>query len=291
MFERYTEKARRVIFFARYEASQFGSEYIEPEHLLLGLLRDDRALFVRFLPKMAHLTVQDLQDEVSGKTIRKSKVTTSVDLPLSQGSKYVLAYAAEEADRLNHRHIGTEHLLLGLMREAKAPGAQLLRRYGAELSDLRKKIGEGLLWADDKPIYNRLAAALSRSARRAAETIEIHGSRWNLEYIHETVARCRERSWHWQKQMWKPRDIVVNRQTGAISFDLTLAADAASFEVVKNGWKKDHCAVCRWELFDSPEDAAHGVGYTNGREWLCTECYERFIQEPGFFSSSYSDVT
>ena len=286
MFERYTEKARRVIFFARYEASQAGSEYIEPEHLLLGLLRDNTGFFARYLPKITYAAIEQ---EIRQFTGLQKRTPTSVDLPLSQRSKRVLAYAAEEAERLNHRHIGTEHLLFALLRDEKHLAAQLLQKYGAELEDLRKKIAGAPPSDGGKLIYGRLTGAAPAQPR--AETIEIHGSRWNLEYIHETVARCRERSWHWQKQMWKPRDIVVNRQTGAISFDLTLAADAATFELVKNGWKKDHCAVCRWEMFDSPEDAAHGVGYTNGREWLCTECYERFIQEPGFFSSSYSDVT
>jgi Clp amino terminal domain, pathogenicity island component len=288
MFERYTEKARRVIFFARYEASQFGSPCIETEHILLGLVREDKALFFRFLREM---TYPAILREVQLHTVYKEKVSTSVDLRLSNESKRAVVFAAEEAERLNHRHIGTEHLLLGLLRETKDPGAQLLRKFGADLSDLRKKIAEAPQWAGDKPIYNRLAAALAISARPAAETIEIHGSRRNLEYIHETVARCQEHSWHWHKQAWKPQDIVVSRETGSVSFDLTLAADAASLELVKNGWKKDHCAVCRWELYESAEDAAHGTGYTNGREWLCAECYEKFIHQPGFFGSSYADIT
>ncbi len=115
MFERYTEKARRVIFFARYEASQFGSPYIETEHLLLGLLREDKALTNRFL--RSHASVESIRKQIEGHTTIREKVSTSVDLPLSNECKRVLAYAAEEAERLSHRHIGTEHLLLGLLRE------------------------------------------------------------------------------------------------------------------------------------------------------------------------------
>ena len=111
MFERYTEKARRVIFFARYEASQFGSPYIETEHLLLGLLREDKALTNRFL--RSHASVESIRKQIEGHTTIREKVSTSVDLPLSNECKRVLAYAAEEAERLSHRHIGTEHLLLG----------------------------------------------------------------------------------------------------------------------------------------------------------------------------------
>ena len=117
MFERYTEKARRVIFFARYEASQFGSPCIETEHLLLGLLREDKALANRFLRSSA--SVESIRKQIEAHTTLREKVSTSVDLPLSHECKRVLAYGAEEAERLNHKHIGTEHLLLGLLREEK----------------------------------------------------------------------------------------------------------------------------------------------------------------------------
>jgi ATP-dependent Clp protease ATP-binding subunit ClpC len=103
MFERYTEKARRVIFFARYEASQFGSPYIETEHLLLGLLRDDKALARRFLPPQA--TVESIRGQIEAHSTIREKVSTSVDVPLSDESKRVLNYAAEEAERLSHKQM------------------------------------------------------------------------------------------------------------------------------------------------------------------------------------------
>ena len=138
MFERYTEKARRVIFFARYEASQFGSPYIETEHLLLGLLREDKALTNRFL--RSHGSIESIRKQIEGRTAIREKVSTSVDLPLSQESKRVLAYAAEEAERLAHKHIGTEHLLLGLLREEKCFAAEILHERGLRLSTLREEL-------------------------------------------------------------------------------------------------------------------------------------------------------
>ena len=75
MFERYTEKARRVIFFARYEASQFGSPYIETEHLLLGLLREDKALTNRFL--RSHASVESIRKQIEAHTTIREKVSTS----------------------------------------------------------------------------------------------------------------------------------------------------------------------------------------------------------------------
>src|SRR5579863_6939251 len=96
MFERYTEKARRVIFFARYEASQFGSPYIETEHLLLGIIREDRSLTNRFLRS----DMASIRKQIESHTTPREKVSTSVDLPLSNESKRVLAYALEESERL-----------------------------------------------------------------------------------------------------------------------------------------------------------------------------------------------
>ena len=138
MFERYTEKARRVIFFARYEASQFGSPYIETEHLLLGLLREDKALTNRFL--RSHASVESIRKQIEQHTTIREKVSTSVDLPLSNECKRVLAYAAEEAERLSHKHIGTEHLLPGLLREEKCFAAEILQERGLRLPAIREEL-------------------------------------------------------------------------------------------------------------------------------------------------------
>lgn len=138
MFERYTEKARRVIFFGRYEASQFGSPYIETEHLLLGLLREDKALANRFL--RSHASVESIRKQIEGHTTIREKVSTSVDLPLSAESKRVLAQAADEAERLAHQHIGTEHMLLGMLREEKCFAAEILGERGVRLGDVREAL-------------------------------------------------------------------------------------------------------------------------------------------------------
>lgn len=136
MFERFTEKARRVIFFARYEASQFGSPLIETEHLLLGLLREDKGLTSRFIGPSSW----DIRKEIEGQTTVREKVSTSVDLPLSNESKRVLKFSAEEADRLNDKHIGTEHLLLALLREEKCYAAKLLKTRNVKLDVVREEV-------------------------------------------------------------------------------------------------------------------------------------------------------
>src|SRR5580658_6688876 len=150
MFERYTEKARRVIFFARDEASQFGSPYIESEHLLMGLLREDKALTNRFLH--SHGSVESIRKQIEGHTAIREKVSTSVDLPLSNESKRVLAYAAEEAERLGHKHIGTEHLLLGLLREEKSFAAELLKECDVRTGWVREELAKNPQPATTRPL-------------------------------------------------------------------------------------------------------------------------------------------
>src|SRR5438876_3511182 len=141
MFERYTEKARRVIFFARYEASQFGAPAIEPEHLLLGLMREDKTLTGRFFPR-AQITIESIRREIEGRTLLRERIPTSVELPLAPETKRVLHYAHDESDRLKHRHIGTEHLLLGLMREEHSVAAQVLFDFGLRLESMRDQLAK-----------------------------------------------------------------------------------------------------------------------------------------------------
>src|SRR5947207_12100311 len=139
MFERYTEKARRVIFFARYEAIQVGAPAIEPEHLLLGLMREDKTLAGRFFPR-AQITIESIRREIEGRTILRERIPTSVELPLAPETKRVLHFSHDESDRLQHRHIGTEHLLLGLLREERSMAAQILVERGLRLAAVRDEI-------------------------------------------------------------------------------------------------------------------------------------------------------
>ena len=138
MFERYDEKARRAIFFARYEASQFGTQHIETEHLLLGLLRDDKALAIRLLGSLD--AIQAVRKRIQDHTPPYEKISTSVDLPLSHESKRVLAYGLEESERFSHHYIGTLHLFAALLREKKSFAAQLLRELGVTPAKVRAEL-------------------------------------------------------------------------------------------------------------------------------------------------------
>ena len=156
MFERYTEKALGTIFFARDAASQFGSPKIEPEHLLLGLLHESKPLpegsqrpDISWALLVRHKELIRKQIEVHA-TIR-APVPTSVDMLLSNECQRVLAYAAQEAERLSHKHIGEaerlshkhigiEHLLLGLLREQDCFATKVLNERGVLLESARAQI-------------------------------------------------------------------------------------------------------------------------------------------------------
>jgi len=135
VFERFTEKARRAIFFARYEASQYGSAYIEAEHLLLGLLREDQRL-IRSLLRAG----ESIRKEIESRITIRERISTSVEVPLTPECKRVLHYAVDEANRLGHRHVGTEHFLLGILREEKCMAAEILRERGVQLATVRDQI-------------------------------------------------------------------------------------------------------------------------------------------------------
>ncbi|MEE2793167.1 MAG: ATP-dependent Clp protease ATP-binding subunit [Acidobacteriota bacterium] len=139
MFERYTERARRVLFFARYEASQLGSISIESEHLLLGLIREGKGLTSRIFTR-SRLSLEGIRKDIEGRTVFREKVSTSVEIPFSAETKRVLHSAAEEADRLLHDYVGTEHLLLGLLGEQRCVAASILVEKGMRLSTVREDI-------------------------------------------------------------------------------------------------------------------------------------------------------
>jgi ATP-dependent Clp protease ATP-binding subunit ClpC len=169
MFERYTERARRVLFFARYEATQLGSTSIETEHLLLGLIREGKGLTSRIFAR-SHLSLESIRKEIEGRTVYREKVPTAVEIPFSAETKRVLQFAAEEADRLLHTYIGTEHLLLGILREERSVAASILYEKGMRLASVREDIVQLLneKTAPARPKETPLLAEFSRDLTEAA---------------------------------------------------------------------------------------------------------------------------
>ncbi len=138
MFEKYNEKARRALFFARYEASKLGSRVIESEHILLGVLREGeeiiKELFSRF-----NVKPEQIRREVEGDRLFVDRISSSAELPLSEESKKILAYAAHEAESMLHQYVGTEHLLIGILRVESSTAARILTAKGLNVYGVREE--------------------------------------------------------------------------------------------------------------------------------------------------------
>src|SRR5262245_38742180 len=139
MFERYTEPARRMLFFARYEASQLGSVAIEPTHLLLGLLREPTGVTGEVLLTAGSL--DEIREELKGHIITQKMIPTSVEIPFATTTKRLLTAAMEEADRLSHSWIGTEHLLLAILADDSL-SAHILFGRGLRLDTARERVAK-----------------------------------------------------------------------------------------------------------------------------------------------------
>jgi ATP-dependent Clp protease ATP-binding subunit ClpC len=141
MFERFTEAARRTLFFARFEVTQLGALEIEPHHIVLGLIREGKGLAQRILER-GHVPPDALRQQIEARSEFREAIPTSLEVPFSPATSRTLQYAAEEADRLMHRYIGTEHLLLGVLREENSMGAELLAGCGLGLDVARNALIE-----------------------------------------------------------------------------------------------------------------------------------------------------
>lgn len=140
VFERFTERARRTLFFSRYEASLLGSVSIETEHMLLGILRENKP-FITHLLKTAGVTAVGLRKTIAAHPRKMvGRLDTSLERPFSNDVKQVLERAVEEANRLQDDYIGFEHLLLGLLRVERGIAWDVLCEHGLSLASVRDAI-------------------------------------------------------------------------------------------------------------------------------------------------------
>ncbi|MGA3294352.1 MAG: Clp protease N-terminal domain-containing protein [Candidatus Acidiferrales bacterium] len=140
MFERYTQDARRAIFLARDEAMRYGSPYIESEHFLLAVVRENEALWIRVAGGRGSL--ESLPKEIEARTTLGNPTSGPVDVPLSADSKKILLLAAEEAGELGHTQVRLEHFLLGILRIDQCVAAQILQAHGVTIGALREMLGK-----------------------------------------------------------------------------------------------------------------------------------------------------
>lgn len=139
MFERFTDRARKVMALANQEAQRFNHEYIGTEHILLGLVKEGTGVGANVL-KNLDVDLRKVRMEVERLVKSGPELVTMGKLPKTPRAKKVIEYAIEEARNLNHNYIGTEHLLLGLLREREGVAAQVLMNMGLRLEDVREEV-------------------------------------------------------------------------------------------------------------------------------------------------------
>jgi ATP-dependent Clp protease ATP-binding subunit ClpA len=244
VFDRYTELARRVMFFTRFEASEFGKMTMESEHLLLGLVRVDRPLLSRFVSKAA--SIDNIRKEIEGRVGLRPHVSTSIDLPMSEECQRILAYASEEADRLNAHKVNTEHLLLGILREEKCMAAELLHEKGMTLTAVREEF-----IPTNRPSAASPVAGIAVPIELLT-TLEAHGFTSSLGHITKAIVSANAQDW--TSAQSELRQFV---QTLVAAIRETLNGDESVFEglnqgvslfELKTGMPSDEDWSFRWRL-------------------------------------------
>jgi ATP-dependent Clp protease ATP-binding subunit ClpC len=150
MYERFTDRARKVMHLANQEAQQLCHEYIGTEHILLGLLQEGSGIATQVLQNL-DIDLHRVRREVMRIVQRGPDMVTLGKLPPTPRAKKVVEYAIDEARQLNHDHVGTEHVLLGLIREQEGVAAQVLMNLGLSLAALRREILQLLGHNVDQP--------------------------------------------------------------------------------------------------------------------------------------------
>jgi ATP-dependent Clp protease ATP-binding subunit ClpC len=138
VFERFTDRARRVVVLAQEEARMLNHNYIGTEHILLGLIHEDQGVAAKALQSL-NISLDVVREQVE-EMIGRSTTAPTGTIPFTPRAKKVLELSLREALELGHNYIGTEHLLLGLMREGEGVGAQVLMKLGADLTRIREQV-------------------------------------------------------------------------------------------------------------------------------------------------------
>ena len=162
MFERFTDRARRVVVLAQEEARLLKHHYIGTEHILLGLIHEGDGVAAKALESLG-VSLEAVRSQVE-KIIGKGKSEPGSHIPFTPRAKKVLEFSLREALQLGHNYIGTEHILMGLIREGEGVAAQVLTKLGASLTLVRKEVIN--LLSD----YPGPRGSRSRGRTRKAET-------------------------------------------------------------------------------------------------------------------------
>jgi ATP-dependent Clp protease ATP-binding subunit ClpC len=160
MFERFTERARRVVVLAQEEARALSHNYIGTEHILLGLIHENEGVAAKSLESIG-ISLDAVRTQVE-EIIGEGRITPSGQIPFTPRAKKVLELSMRESIQLGHNYIGTEHILLGLIREGEGLGAQVLVKLGADLNRVRQQVIEMLSRHQGSEESDILATAAER---------------------------------------------------------------------------------------------------------------------------------
>ncbi len=278
MFERYTEAARRTIFFARYEASNYGSAKIETEHLLLGILREDKRLASTLFEEFKAGEV--IRTEIEAQITRGKPISTTVEVPLSEESKRILNFAADSAEKLGHRRVENVHLVLGILREQSCLAARVLEAHRVQGELIREKL------ANYEPGPSSSASdiqGLLNSASRRAElgaTVDRLVEAWDAEDIGKILNLFADGAQFWdaQGEQWSGVNLrkgieahFTKHRTelskGAVEQNLPVALDMAVITV-------------RWSSTKADFQQMVAVLYESGQSWQIVSAHLAFVETP-----------
>jgi ATP-dependent Clp protease ATP-binding subunit ClpC len=169
MFERFTDRARKVMALANQEAQRFNHEYIGTEHILLGLVKEGNGVGANVLRNL-DVDVKKLRLEIEKLVKSGPDMVTMGKLPQTPRAKKVIEFAIEEARSLNHNYVGTEHILLGLLRESEGVAAQVLMNLGLKLEDVRQEVLNLLGAGVEDNTYESIGMKMNPAAAKAAKT-------------------------------------------------------------------------------------------------------------------------
>jgi len=186
MFERFTDRARKAMALANQEAQRFNHEYIGTEHILLGLVKEGSGVGANVLKNLG-VDLNKVRQEVSKLVKSGPDMVATGKLPQTPRAKKVIEYSIEEARSLNHTYIGTEHLLLGILREQDGVAAQVLMNLGLNIDDVREEVLNLLIAAEGD--QTKESVETERQLQKTCVNLR-HEIQRLLERIDIAVAYC-----------------------------------------------------------------------------------------------------
>lgn len=231
MYERFTDRARKVMQLANQEAQRFNHEYIGTEHLLLGLIKEGSGVAANVL-KNLDIDLRKLRLEVEKIVQPGPDMVTIGKLPQTPRAKKAIEYAIEEARSLKHNYVGTEHLLLGLLRTADSEAAQILMNLGLKLEEVRE---ETLLLLGITPATEGWEQRRQkRFKNRTSENMMPEENRYHPSKDDPIPSSDRQKIRSLEQQLWNVR-VVLGAVVGALAGALLFAQIGAVVGLLLGG--------------------------------------------------------